>query len=496
MLRTGLYNLPLNPGKADKVFAVLRAYRSTAAALAAGQWKLLFTTGATNKNAKLGIPSRLSARYVQTCQYQVVGALDSYLANCANRFKELVRSSTLDEPTRVALLFINKYESWYKPEVRMRGQVLAPELLRMARTLMRHVRKTHRAPNLRRCNLALDEKVAVVEDAREPGAFSRWIKLSTLDKGKPVLLPVTANPWFDGVEGRQMPFVQINCNENGRLKAGIIKDVKETPYQTRTRVLGLDVGLKTLIASSKGDLLGQNVLDKLSRWDSAITTLAANRQKAGMRVRSARYDRLVNRMRSFLKNEIHRTLRQVLLRHKPALVSVEVLDFRSTQLSRRMNRLVQNFGRTEFNKALAGYAEQYKFEIADVEPAYSSQECARCHYVDARNRKGTKFVCRCCGHTTHADVNAARNHARRAGEAAGRSGGEAVGRRSRVKVLQELVERFATAKRMADLQRQVAADPGLLEPKRRHSSPGLVSMLSNPYFRAVVAPLRAQASSS
>jgi hypothetical protein len=116
--------------------------------------------------------------------------------------------------------------------------------------------------------------------------------------------------------------------------------------------------------------------------------------------------------------------------------------------------------------------------------------------VDARNRKGTKFVCRCCGHTTHADVNAARNHARRAGEAAGRSGGEAVGRRSRVKVLQELVERFATAKRMADLQRQVAADPGLLEPKRRHSSPGLVSMLSNPYFRAVVAPLRAQASSS
>jgi transposase len=153
---------------------------------------------------------------------------------------------------------------------------------------------------------------------------------------------------------------------------------------------------------------------------------------------------------------------------------------------------VQNFGRAEFNKALACYAEQYGFTVADVEPAYSSQECNRCHYVDAKNRKESKFVCRSCGHTAHADVNAARNHALRACSVPGRSGEQRAGRRStRVKVLQELVERFATANRLAALRRQVARDPSLLEPKRRHSSPGLC-MLGNPYFRTMLAPLRAQ----
>jgi hypothetical protein len=53
-------------------------------------------------------------------------------------------------------------------------------------------------------------------------------------------------------------------------------------------------------------------------------------------------------MRHLLKNEVHRTLKQAILRHRPAHVAVESLDFRSPELSRRMNRLVQNFGRKVF----------------------------------------------------------------------------------------------------------------------------------------------------
>ncbi len=45
-----------------------------------------------------------------------------------------------------------------------------------------------------------------------------------------------------------------------------------------------------------------------------------------------------------------------------------------------------------------------------VKSAYSSQECHGCHYVDRKNRpnQGT-FHCRVCGHTAHADKNAAEN---------------------------------------------------------------------------------------
>lgn len=55
------------------------------------------------------------------------------------------------------------------------------------------------------------------------------------------------------------------------------------------------------------------------------------------------------------------------------------------------------------------WRERFGIEVVEVNPAYSSQECSSCGYIDKRNRSGEKFACRWCGHTLHADVNAPRN---------------------------------------------------------------------------------------
>lgn len=45
-----------------------------------------------------------------------------------------------------------------------------------------------------------------------------------------------------------------------------------------------------------------------------------------------------------------------------------------------------------------------------VDPAYTSQTCSVCGYVDAENRKTQKrFHCLHCGREENADVNAAKN---------------------------------------------------------------------------------------
>ena len=70
-------------------------------------------------------------------------------------------------------------------------------------------------------------------------------------------------------------------------------------------------------------------------------------------------------------------------------MAVESLDLRSPRLSKRMNRLVQNFGRAEFRRALEAFSAQYGFTFTEVEAAYSSQTCRPCGYVDKRNRKAS-----------------------------------------------------------------------------------------------------------
>jgi transposase len=52
-----------------------------------------------------------------------------------------------------------------------------------------------------------------------------------------------------------------------------------------------------------------------------------------------------------------------------------------------------------------------------VQPAYSSQECSRCGFVHENNRRSqAAFECLNCGYVENADVNAARNIAKRFGD--------------------------------------------------------------------------------
>ena len=65
--------------------------------------------------------------------------------------------------------------------------------------------------------------------------------------------------------------------------------------------------------------------------------------------------------------------------------------------------------------------------VEKVNPAFTSQRCSACGYVDAKSRESqARFVCTACGFACNADVNAARNIA--AGHAVTARGGDGVAR--------------------------------------------------------------------
>ena len=55
--------------------------------------------------------------------------------------------------------------------------------------------------------------------------------------------------------------------------------------------LSSDVGLATLIGTDAGPLKGRDALRPLAKLDERISTIARRRRKAGLEVRSKRYDR-------------------------------------------------------------------------------------------------------------------------------------------------------------------------------------------------------------
>ena len=257
--------------------------------------------------------------------------------------------------------------------------------------------------------------------ATQGGTVGWWVTLSTLEKGRKIAVPLLTYAHHAERPGRVINGVQVN-ERGGRLSFGVVTDMGAVCATSRADyqgygTLALDFGLSTLFATSEGQLLGQGWLKRLKRYDALISMIAASQQRAGRKPRdSRRYRALVEDVRGFLRTKVGRVLNRLVEQGKPKELVLERLDFRHSDLSRRLNAILRNCGRKVIQDKLRDLEERFGVTSTEVNAAYTSQTCSCCGYVDKRNRRDQKtFLCLWCGHRMHADLNAAANiQARRA----------------------------------------------------------------------------------
>ncbi len=433
----GSYLFPhaMTRAKQREVREVLRAYRRAARGLLAYHLRRFYETGHLDRRldpTKAPLTTPLSDRYLWVCSQQVVDILSGYLGVLEERVRALILGSTLPEEQKGRLLRLNARGLWQQRDVKtvkVGGQEMPvlPEDLRLLRHLFRRARKENRLPRLGRIAMHLDGKVARLEARKDwvpkrknrgwrarrgegVALFPLWLHLSSLVPRQPIAVPLEGNPYAEGVPGAWRNFFQIG-EEGGRVYVRRVKALEGRPYTPRTERLALDVGLSPLMATDRGDLLGRGFLRLLQAYDAEIQAIARKAQREGRRLREVQeYREAVARLRAFLKNEVNRLLNRLVALHAPRVLVVERLDLRAPGLSRRMNRLLSNFGRRYFKEKLERLEVLYGIQVVEVNPAYTSQTCSSCGYVDPGNRQDTQaFRCLACGREINAQVNAARN---------------------------------------------------------------------------------------
>jgi len=248
-----------NLGKMEKVIKVVKAYRALATSVAQAQWMLFYKTGSFDKDLDVKkIKTPLSARYKQTCQYQAVGMLASFLSNRQNDFVTVVRKSRLNEDIKHKLFIINRLGLWQSTapfsQLKHKKEIDAGTL-KLARKIFQHILSMNRKPAMKHINMALDSKVALVTDSMpgETRHFDHWIRFSTLEKGDPIYIPILGNEYYDNIPGIRKNFIQVNVSGQNVISFAFIKDVPaRTDYLPETDKLVPGPGLVDALCQRQG----------------------------------------------------------------------------------------------------------------------------------------------------------------------------------------------------------------------------------------------------
>lgn len=190
---------------------------------------------------------------------------------------------------------------------------------------------------------------------------------------------------------------------------------EEPPYEAES-YLGVDLGIVNIAATSDGVQVPGTDCERVRQWYQNRRRIL---QGVGTRSAKRRLKKLSNGESRFKKNVNHIISKNLVTVAKGTSRGIALEDLTGirerTTVRRSQRDRHSKWAFTQLRTFIGYKAAIAGVPVVPVDPAYTSQGCSVCGYVDPKNRKTrNQFCCLSCGHAEAADVNAAKNIALRA----------------------------------------------------------------------------------
>jgi putative transposase len=244
-------------------------------------------------------------------------------------------------------------------------------------------------PVLHSICIQANTNVVRIEQPENASSFDLWLRISTLDKGQPVLIPLT-------LYGRaketltQFPklcsSVTLNCRD-GEWYATLVVE-KRGPKAKTKEIIGHDIGLVNIISNSTGKQYGQISPDLRQRVERSRARYRRKQKlNACLKRKGLPTVSLADqRTEAFARNEIGRALNQMLDEFpQGAAAALEKLSVKDMKFkSKQMNRVLRAGQLGYIRDRLKFKLDERGIRYRSVQPAYSSQECSQCGFTFSR----------------------------------------------------------------------------------------------------------------
>jgi IS605 OrfB family transposase len=245
--------------------------------------------------------------------------------------------------------------------------------------------------------MTLSAQVVRIEEGRN--SFDLWLVLHSVGENLQLYLPLRRHRHMNLFQGWQRATSVIIHQDYVQLTF-----TKETgPKREEGELVGIDLGMNYLLATSLGELLGSEIKALIQ---------VIKRRKQG----SKGYQRAKKTLSYYL----HKVIKDFFLSHSDLrLVVVEQLKGlkkgKKPDRSKEHRRTLSNWNYREALNIVHLRSEESRAAFRSVGPRKTSQQCPlpSCSHTERGNRQGEKFCCRRCGYSDHADLVAAQNILRR-----------------------------------------------------------------------------------
>jgi len=285
--------------------------------------------------------------------------------------------------------------------------------------------KEWNTPTLQHIVIQANVNVVALE-ASNDSTFDYWLRISTLEKRKTIRVPVKLAEYHrEALVGKSInSSVQLNRREDGWWLTLSYDEKITIQAESDAPVIGVDVGIANFLTSSDGKHYGtfhgklreRQKRDREKRRRKA--KLRACLKKKGVEKLPSTSSRSGQRLTRHVRQEINRAVNECLDEHSGAQIAYEQLSVATMKFkARAMNAYLRASNLAHIPKQIQWNAVKRGVPATKVKSAYSSQQCCMCYYVDTANRPNQQtFCCLVCGHSTHADLNAATNIKYRVGD--------------------------------------------------------------------------------
>lgn len=236
----------------------------------------------------------------------------------------------------------------------------------------------------------LDSRFVKIRQDTKTKRFDIWLTIGSLGTAKSFSVPLCKhrliNKWLR--KGKLRPSIRLSED-----KVTFFFEVEE-PEPNGTKVLGVDMGSRKTFATSDGDVTPADC----HGWTmAAIQKRLASRKKG-----SNGFRRTQNHRENFIRWSVNQL-------NLSSVGELRIEALKNVRLKKRVSRFLQSWVYADIVGAVERKCEERGVRVTRVAPQYTSQRCSTCGHVEKSNRKSEAFLCKRCGFSGDADINAARN---------------------------------------------------------------------------------------